>query len=280
MKHLFNQSTVEFSFGLGNQLFQFVFMLYLREKQGKSVKFDTSFYKAHRAHEGFQANLVFDFSGFKKSKINHDFLHKVCRKMKLRKLANRLWGNEDNFSHGFNYPFYNGYWQNASYYNEIKEILKQYELDLTPYANKTFLGRVTAQKSLFMHIRRGDYLSNDNYVDLCSTDYYKKAIELAKERFDAVNVFVFSDDVEWCRKYFSEYENFNFVEYENQTAISDLALMSCCDCGIIANSTFSWWGAMLNKDKLVIRPGKYYNDTQWASNFDNLFPSSWMTIDV
>lgn len=133
---------------------------------------------------------------------------------------------------------------------------------------------------MFIHVRRGDYISNNYYIDLCSTDYYEKAIKTAKGFFDDVNVFVFSDDIGWCRKYFSEYENFNFVEYQDQTAISDLALMSYCDCGIIANSTFSWWGAMLNKDKLVIRPGKYYNNTSLESNFNNLFPSSWISIDV
>lgn len=167
------------------------------------------------------------------------------------------------------------------YYNEIKGIIKQYELDLKPYANKAYLDKITAGKSMFVHVRRGDYLRKGSiYLDLSSTEYYHKALEVAKGYCGDANIFVFSDDIAWCREYFSAYKNVNYVEYENQSAVSDLALTSYCDCGIIANSSFSWWGAMLNKDKIVIRPGQYYN-MQWKNDqTSHLYPASWLSIEI
>ena len=280
MIHVFDKKVVLFLEGLGNQLFQFVFMLYLKEKQGKHVEFNASFYKNRNVHEGFQAKLVFDFSDFKESKKNLYFLYRLCRKMKFRG-STWVWGHDDNVSCGFQYPLYRGYWQNLLYFNEIKDSIKQYELDLKPYANKEFLNKIMEGKSMFVHVRRGDYLRKGSiFLDLSSTNYYHKALEVAKGYCGDANIFVFSDDIAWCRDYFSAYKNFNYIEYENQSAVSDLALMSYCDYGIIANSSFSWWGAMLNKDKIVMCPNKYYNE-QLNNDHDNYeCPSSWIPVDI
>lgn len=91
MVRIFDKKVVLFLHGLGNQLFQFTFMLYLKEKQGKCVKYNNSFYKKYNVHEGFQANLIFDFSDFKESKVNFELLYRLCRRLKFRR-STWAWG--------------------------------------------------------------------------------------------------------------------------------------------------------------------------------------------
>ena len=124
-----------------------------------------------------------------------------------------------------------------------------------------------------MHVRRGDYLKFKDTHPPCSVEYYNQAIS----SFSESSIFlVISDDIEWCKENFLG-DKFYFVE-GNEDYI-DLYLMSLCKNNIIANSSFSWWAAWLNrnKEKIVIAPEKWFgNEVQY--NTDNLLPSSWETI--
>lgn len=96
-----------------------------------------------------------------------------------------------------------------------------------------------------LHIRRGDYTGNTFYVNLSATDYYEKAMAEFPDR----KFLVFSDDIKWCKEYFDGRDNIEFSEGRGE--LEDLNLMMKCDGHIIANSTFSWWGAWLGKGKVV-----------------------------
>lgn len=121
-----------------------------------------------------------------------------------------------------------------------------------------------------IHIRRGDYVGNQFYVDLTQTDYYKKAIAL----FPEDTFMVFSDDVEFAREYLAPLSD-KFVFYHS-SEIDDLNLMSRCKHNIIANSSFSWWGAFLNQNqnKKVVFPKDWYSDGVNRTQC----PKSWIPI--
>jgi hypothetical protein len=134
------------------------------------------------------------------------------------------------------------YFQNPKYFekyaNEIKAI----------FGDLTWTGEAM-NDYVSVHVRRGDYVSNSFYVDLTQTDYYQKAMaEFPDRRF-----LVFSDDIEWCKKFFFNLDIYNDqISYsEGKTELEDLNLMMRCNGHIIANSTFSWWGAWLGKGKVV-----------------------------
>ena len=145
--------------------------------------------------------------------------------------------------------------------------------------NKAY-NTIMNSNSVSVHVRRSDYLlESERYGGICTVDYYKKAMLFFQKKIENPIFYFFSDDIEWCKETFVAdkiiFVDKTFVDYNNST-VEDLFLMSCCRHNIIANSTYSWWGAMLNRnfDKIIIRPPK------WASDNDGeeIFPKNWITI--
>jgi hypothetical protein len=135
------------------------------------------------------------------------------------------------------------YYQDPEYFKEyIEDIRLLFGQDIRPI------------DMVAIHLRRGDYVNNDFYVDLSSTDYYDRAMKMfPREKF-----LVFSDDIEYAKSYFVGSE---FEFSEDKTEIEDLNLMAGCKGVIMANSSFSWWGAFLgDPDKKVIAPLEWYTD--------------------
>ena len=170
-----------------------------------------------------------------------------------------------------------GHFQSEKYFIEHRDkILELFEIDNT---TKTYLsekyGDIINQDTCSIHIRRGDYLGFPNYHPTQSIEYYKEAIQIIGEE---KHFLVFSDDIKWCK------ENFGFLI--NKTLISDnkdyedLYLMSMCKNNIIANSTFSWWGAWLNKNetKKVIAPKKWFGVSNSHLDTSDLYCEKWITI--
>ena len=133
--------------------------------------------------------------------------------------------------------------------------------------------------SVSIHVRRGDYLSETNqkiYGRICTLDYYKKAIRYFEEKYEDVTFFVFSNDLEWAKENL-EMKKSCFVDCNTEeTAIYDMYLMSECRDNIIANSSFSWWGAWMNshEEKEVIAPSKWLNTVEvrdiWCEGWKKL----------
>ena len=119
-----------------------------------------------------------------------------------------------------------------------------------------------------IHVRRGDYVNNPFYVDLSKTDYYERAIS----QFKGEEFLVFSDNIDWCKKMFKGKE---FTFSEGNSEIEDLNMMAGCKGIIMANSSFSWWGAFLgDKNKRVIAPKEWFTDTKMKVNL----PKQWERI--
>ena len=165
----------------------------------------------------------------------------------------------------------NGYFQSEKYFkkykNEIIELFTSYKKQIIGKLNKKLSPK---NKTISIHIRRTDYVKLQHAHVVQDINYYKTSLEKMSSELgynnttnmnDDYTFIVFSDDIEWCKNHelFSSFKNIKFME--NNTAIEDIYLMSMCDHNIIANSTFSWWGAYLNinKDKVVICPSKWFN---------------------
>ena len=129
-----------------------------------------------------------------------------------------------------------------------------------------------------LHVRRGDYLQVSS-LNL-TLDYYNEAISIFLERFPYFKVLVFSDDIEWCKQYIV---GENVFYSENNSNYVDMCMMTLCDHNIIANSTFSWWGAYLNQntEKIVVCPKNYIGladpDAQFINN--NYYPNDWISLN-
>ena len=128
-----------------------------------------------------------------------------------------------------------------------------------------------------LHVRRGDYLQVSS-LNL-TLDYYNEAISVFLERFPYFKVLVFSDDIEWCKQYIV---GENVFYSENNSNYVDMCMMTLCDHNIIANSTFSWWGAYLNQnlDKIVVCPTDYIGPLDQTNQFmnKNYYPKEWIAI--
>lgn len=167
-----------------------------------------------------------------------------------------------------------GYFQSEKYFNEdkIRDLFRAPK-QISDFIDENY-NWILVNPTCSIHVRRGDYLNLPNHHPTCSMDYYKKAMEIMPE---GTKYLVFSDDIQWCKENFIG-EEFEFVE--GLKDVVDLYLMSSCDNNIIANSTFSWWGAWLNnnEDKIVVAPKLWFGPAK--NNFDtkDIIPDKWIRL--
>lgn len=177
-----------------------------------------------------------------------------------------------------NCQYYEGYWQTDKYFAEYRaEIKKDFKyIGEWTIENERYKDMMVKTNSVSLHIRRGDYLKHSVYTGICTENYYKHAIEYIKEHVPNPTFFIFSNDLEWCKAFFVENDNVVFVEGNDvEHSYMDMILMTYCKHHVIANSSFSWWGAWLAPDKgLTIAPDKWYNDSEtpdiWCNNWVKL----------
>ena len=153
-----------------------------------------------------------------------------------------------------------GYWQSAAYFAALEPQIRS-AFAFAPFAqhrSEEAAAQMAAAPSVSLHIRRGDYLNHDDvYGNICTPAYYEQAIALIQKQVPQAHFFFFSDDPQWVREHFS-LPNMTLVDWNTaQNGYDDMHLMSLCKHNIIANSSFSWWGAWLNANpqKIVVCPG-------------------------
>lgn len=246
--------------GLGNQLFQWACGKHLSEKYNIPFYLDISFFD--NSNRNFGLNK-FPF-------ITYELItsHPEIKIIKFSKKLDNFNFN-DNLYNG-NDIFIDGYWQSEKYFIDIKDIiienLQPNELTLSKLRNSYNLN-----DSVSIHIRRTDYVGSFRHPTQ-TIEYYMKALSLIKSK----NILVFSDDMDWCKNNL-KISNITFVE--NNDNINDLWLMSLCDNNIIANSSFSWWGAWLNKNvhKKIIAPSEWFSKSS-NLNYSDIVPSNWIKL--
>lgn len=178
-----------------------------------------------------------------------------------------------------------GFWQNENYFKDIRpKLLKEIEL-ITELREeeKQVLDKIKATESISLHVRRGDYVSNPDaskFHGLTPVDYYRKAVKTiqSKLRQKSFHIFVFSNDIAWCRHNLKLDLPTTFVE-GNKAGAEDMRLMKHCKHNILANSSFSWWGAWLNQNpaKVVIAPKIWFQDKQ-ANRETQIIPEPWIRL--
>lgn len=176
-----------------------------------------------------------------------------------------------------------GYFQNENYF---KDISHQLRLDFTfkkalEGKNAEIQNTIEFHNSISLHIRRGDYLNNNSNLKVLDITYYQKAIQIISSELKNPYFFIFSDDINWVKENLDLKFNHIFVDWNtNQDSYIDMQLMSLCKHNIIANSSFSWWGAWLNNNpsKLVIAPSTWYKNDESNHYPDGFIPKGWIIL--
>lgn len=180
--------------------------------------------------------------------------------------------------------YLDGTWQSEKYFEDSKKIIYNdftYR-DKPDPKNKKFIYQIMNSSSISIHIRRGDYYADyktHKFHGVCNLDYYYKAVSIITQKIKAPHFFIFSDDPGWARKNLHLKYPFIIIDHNFQKKnYEDLRLMSFCKHNIIANSSFSWWGAWLNQnpDKIIIAPKKWFQNL--FINTEDLIPKSWIKI--
>lgn len=279
--------------GLGNQMFQYA--LYLKIKEiypSEDVYIDITHFSDYKLHNGFEIERVFnlkpkvaDFSLVRKySRIYKSYkFSRLIRKVLSPKRSEYIEHSEYCFDKqvlASERNYFEGYWQNESYFSDIRELLldkfsftsiRQRNIDLLDSNNDKIL--------ISVHIRRGDYLKAPLFKNICEIDYYQRAISFFEQKRTNLLFLVFSNDISWCKENLKSLDGTNslFVDWnQGENSYQDMYLMSKCQHNIIANSSFSWWGAWLNQNpnKIVISPNKWAN----LPNSEQIIPNKWIKL--
>ena len=168
-----------------------------------------------------------------------------------------------------------GYFQSEKYFKNCKDLIRKYFTFADSLIDYNIINPV--ENSCSIHVRRGDYVNLQDYHPFPGMDYYRNAISYMKNK--GVNIFyIFSDDIEWCKEHFSYIDEIIYVE--GNIDIKDLALMSICKNNIIANSSFSWWGAWLNgnENKIVISPSVWFGPSKKGVITEDLYCEGWIKM--
>lgn len=289
--------------GLGNQLFQYSFARALSIKYNRKLFIDKSYYNrsyvrsdfqyGHRTYKLDLYNIKYDLCPESISQIGQ-----ILSRKKIYYLTNYLFKytshlptiiKENNYSNSAiksaKVIYLNDYWQFYSIINEYREyLLKELTLKNSNFVGETnkLYNNILNSESVAIHFRRGDYIENPTFSDVyfqLKENYYKKAILKIIDQVGAkkIKLFIFSDNIEWVEKNTNFNNDHVFVNKMVHDYIS-LFLMSSCKHNIIANSSFSWWGAWLNKNpnKIVIAPKNWFTSKNRKN--DIYFPKVWNVI--
>jgi len=243
--------------GLGNQMFQYACAKALACRLGAKLQLDKSWFA--------EGNRVFQLDAFPAIRVYNAWKPNILQRIKLCKIRYTKESKISYWSEILNIKssvHLRGYWQNEKYFSDISSIIKQdfsFPDFLCAEAENIAKKIKSSPCSVSIHVRRGDYLENIDYHGLCSPEYYEKALEIiadkSKERLD---LFLFSDDPQWVKDNFDSRGNSVVIvdiEQHKDAPYHDMHLMSLCKHHIIANSSFSWWGAWLSTENgTVIAP--------------------------
>lgn len=261
---------------LGNQMFQYALVKSL-QSTGKEVMIDSSMLK----YDGNYNELGL-FPNVQEEMVEapSELVQTLgdCNKFILHKIKRKVFGYKRTHILEKGYSFYGdifemdnvyleGYWQSEKYFQSVEKkirnlyIFPEIEDDMNIYLKK----KIQNNNSISLHIRRGDYLDAKNapkHGNICTKQYYENAISYMENRVDNPVFFVFTDDPEWARKEYQDRKNMVFVDNNyGKNSYRDMQLMSLCKHNIVANSSFSWWGAWLNQtsSKITVAPPKWFN---------------------
>ena len=281
--------------GLGNQMFEYAFALSLQDRfPDEEVLIDTSHYghiffkryKGANLHNGFEVHRVFPNAKLRIATpwqlmrvtwyMPNYVLSRIVRRLLPVRKNEIIQTEKDFFTHHEEYyqvkgnAYYEGIWESVKNYISIRKKLQKVYAHGTPNdMNAKYIEAMETENSVGIHIRRGDYLKCPDFMGISDLDYYERAIKEIQKNGLSHTYYIFSNDTQWCAKYITPLcKDGNVVLVTNNTgknSVWDMFLMSHCKDLIIANSSFSWWGAFLNqRGGKVVAPKKWVNrDTEF-----------------
>lgn len=284
--------------GLGNQMFQYAAGRAVALKLDTPYKQDLSGFDYYKLHHGFELSRVFvapvisatksDMNyvlGWQSSKLIRKFIRRpqfgiIRKKQYVVEPTFSYWDGINSLS---NNSYLEGYWQSEKYFKEFFSIIRADFEFKVPFStlNATLAADIASTNAVSLHIRRGDYVSNKKNTSIytvCTLDYYRLAIQEIAEKVTNPVFYIFSDDIPWVRSHLTIERPSVFVDHnKGAESYNDMRLMSLCQHNIIANSSFSWWGAWLNKnpEKIVIAPNMWFSDN---TNDTDLIPGDWLRL--
>jgi len=295
-----NKVIVRLSGGHGNQMFQFAAARRISIHNKALLQVDLSWFdqKGHWTPRKYELGIFkIPVEYAKKEDVKN--LKSLRQNFLFRRLPPRLKSRifSSKYSHVIEKDFafdpdilsvtgtiyLDGHWQSYKYFDDVGEtIRKDFSFgDEIDSANRQAADKIMSCEAVSLHIRRGDFVTFKSASDmhgLCSLQYYEKAGSIMQSRLKAPVCFVFSDDVQWAKDHLKLEMPTIFIDHNGSAPHMDMYLMSLCRHHIIANSSFSWWGAWLGKnfEKTVIGPVKWFNNNK--INTQDLMPEEWIRI--
>lgn len=289
---------VRINSGLGNQMFQYAFSCALKQRE-PDTKIDVSDFLYRKHHNGYELDKIFTLNPSyasqkecnKLADVSKSFCAEIRRNFfKIKRKAQGIVVSEYELPTKYNpevlevkNAYFIGFWQTEKYFADIAPLIHKefmFRKPLDKY-NEKIANEIQQCHAVSIHFRRGDYLKKKRLHStgsVCSLDYYKNAIELIHQQVASPHFFIFSDDIAWVKENFV-WPNATYIDHnKKKNSFKDMQLMSLCKHNIIANSSFSWWGAWLNRyeKKIVCAP------EVWVRGVDlpDIIPDSWIKIPI
>lgn len=284
--------------GLGNQLFQYAVARHLAEIHRSVLKLDISGFETYKLHKYSLSpfNIQENFASLeevvaltvRKQGIAERLINQAFRKPPQPAPTYIQEKEKFVFDPGIlklsDGVYLKGSWQNEKYFTGIEAVIRREFTVKSPLAgrNKELAEQIVSCESVSLHIRRGDYVSNSHTSQVhgvCDMDYYFCCVEHITKKAKNPHFFIFSDEPQWARDNLKLSYPTTLVDHNKADKnYEDLRLMSHCRHHIIANSTFSWWGAWLsqNPEKIVLAPSRWIKSKKYDSK--DLIPEKWLKI--
>ena len=290
---------IQLNGGLGNQMYQYSVGRAMAYKLQTELLLDTTQFKKKRLTEGYNYRSyelgIFNIKAreataddIKKLKpLFYRIANGLTMRMGLRGIQSSRYLIEKGYSYNESIEtidkdcFLAGYWQSFRYFQSIESLVrKDFEFpQVLDKENVQRINMIKSENSISLHIRRTDFVNNIHGT--CSIEYYKKAAECFANMVNSPYYFIFSDDIGWVQKNLQLAYPHEFVTgHEGKQSYIDMQLMSLCKHNIIANSSFSWWGAWLNSnpDKVVIAPKEWFAVKTMNKQTKDLIPEEWIKL--
>jgi Glycosyl transferase family 11 len=284
--------------GLGNQMFQYAVGRAVSLDRSTPFKVDISSFANYGLHQGFELQHIFNcaveiaseedvrsilgwqFFPIIKRIVSRPNMIAFRRKAFVIEPHFHYWSEINSLPSN---DYLVGYWQSEKYFADVATKIREdftFKLPLNQL-NSELAKQLSQKNAVSLHVRRGDYVNNKKNAvtyQFCSLDYYQAAILQIASQVESPYFYIFSDDIAWVKENLNIEFSHQYIDHNHGTeSYNDMRLMSLCKHNIIANSSFSWWGAWLNPspDKIVVAPKFWFaNET----NTQDLIPQSWIRL--
>jgi hypothetical protein len=287
---------VELQGGLGNQMFQYALGRHLAILNNTKLYLDTCYLNDRRPRKNFTFRSfdldIFDIeTNFTSSPVSKKYgLHKstftkiinrYIQPKPLKLFAEKKFSFDPSVLHLSDNVYLTGYWQSENYFTGIEQIIrKDFALRMPlPGHIQRLQAEIEKVNAVCVHVRRGDFVNAKMHGTL-GMEYYGTATKLIREKVLNPVFYIFSDDIDWCKKNILLQDPVLYIgnEFASEKARGHLSLMTACKHFIIPNSSFGWWAAWLSKnvEKTVIAPKTWFHNSDWDTK--DILPKNWIKL--